>query len=272
MDRDGKIYRGLPDGTRGTHILPSEINNLSNADTEGMEVIAKNDKDITDAQVKSGVQFLKDLSKSHPGIQIFGHGQVNPSHKMHDEGKTIVDAFRNSSKETPNIFASDKAHMFIPVLKRTIGAFSHGSVDNDGTNPLVSTNDGGIDVKSAPGSQDVSDVFPKDYDPLSSISSKNDKAVNNMKVALQAHAFAVDTKAASTIHNFGIDKFKNQYAANRGNSGVNNNSINNLYTDKGKHERDTSKPGKTDAGKASPSHDRIKKLFTSYGGNGDGWV
>ena len=134
------------------------------------------------------------------------------------------------------------------------------------------------------------------YDPLSSISSKdheikkdvtpfgslllsknnpsdnNDKATRDMRVALQAHAFDVDTQAASTIHNFGIDKLKNQYAANRGNSGVNNNSINNLYTDKGKHEHDTSKPGKTDAGKASPSHDRIKKLFTSYGGNGDGWV
>jgi hypothetical protein len=94
MDRDGTIYRLLPDGTRGAHILPSEINNLSNANTEGMEISALNDKDVTPAQVKSAEAFIKWYRQSHPGLQVYGHGELNPGHKQATEGMTVTNAIR----------------------------------------------------------------------------------------------------------------------------------------------------------------------------------
>ena len=94
MDRDGSVYRFLPSGTQGAHILPSTINDLSNANTEGMEVIAQNDKDITPQQVASARRFAAWYSAQHPGVQYFGHGEVNPGHKEATEGATITNAIR----------------------------------------------------------------------------------------------------------------------------------------------------------------------------------
>jgi len=103
MDRDGSVYRFLPSGTQGAHILPSTINNLSNSNTEGMEVIAQNDKDITPQQVASARRFAAWYSTQHPGVQYFGHGEVNPGHKEATEGATITNAVRQdqASGTTP---------------------------------------------------------------------------------------------------------------------------------------------------------------------------
>ena len=103
MDRDGSIYRFLPNGTQGAHILPSTINTLSNSNTEGMEVIAQNDKDITPQQVASARRFAAWYSTQHPGVQYFGHGEVNPGHKEATEGATITNAVRQdqASGTTP---------------------------------------------------------------------------------------------------------------------------------------------------------------------------
>jgi hypothetical protein len=95
MDRDGSIYRTLPNGARGAHMLPSKINDLSNANTEGMEIIAKNNSDVTPAQVASAKRFAEDYQKSHPGVAFFGHGEVNPGHKEADEGMAVVNAVRD---------------------------------------------------------------------------------------------------------------------------------------------------------------------------------
>ena len=103
MDRDGSVYRFLPSGTQGAHILPSTINTLSNSNTEGMEVIAQNDKDITPQQVASARRFAAWYSTQHPGVQYFGHGEVNPGHKEATEGATITNAVRQdqASGTTP---------------------------------------------------------------------------------------------------------------------------------------------------------------------------
>lgn len=94
MDRDGKIYRALPDGSRGAHIMEGDVNglHLSNSNTIGMEVIAKDDSDVTPEEVQAGVAFYKKLQQRYPGLQVYGHGYVNPGHKQATEGKTIVDA------------------------------------------------------------------------------------------------------------------------------------------------------------------------------------
>jgi len=116
MDRDGSIYRFLPNGAKGAHILPSEINNLSNSNTEGMEVIAANDKDITPQQVASARQFAAWYSTQHPGVQYFGHGEVNPGHKEATEGATITAAIRQ-----------DQANGTTPPAVATAGTGVKGS-------------------------------------------------------------------------------------------------------------------------------------------------
>lgn len=126
MDRDGTIYRTLPDGSRGAHILPSEINNLNNGNTEGMEVIARNDNDVTPAQVSSAQQFWQTYSAQHPGVQPFGHGELNPGHKMADEGQTITMALRNGQQ--PTTTASDSSNA-VPLTQRTLMNYAGGSAE-----------------------------------------------------------------------------------------------------------------------------------------------
>lgn len=125
MDREGHIFHTLPEGTRGAHILPSEINDLSNANTEGMEVIANDDSDVTAAQVAAAQKFAVEFSKLHPGIQYFGHGEVNPHHKQATEGLTIANAVRNG--RAPTIAPSGKID--IPLTQRTLMNFAGGTAD-----------------------------------------------------------------------------------------------------------------------------------------------
>jgi N-acetyl-anhydromuramyl-L-alanine amidase AmpD len=96
MDRDGAIYRVMPEGAKAFHILPSEINDLSNTNTEGMEIIAANDADVTPAQVAAGVAFSKKYKQQHPDVEFFGHGMLNPSHKQATEGYTVTQAVREA--------------------------------------------------------------------------------------------------------------------------------------------------------------------------------
>jgi hypothetical protein len=94
MDRDGSIYRTLPPGAQGAHIQNSPNTPLNNTNTEGMEVIAQNDHDVTPAQVASAKTFAQGYVQQHPGVSIYGHGEVNPGHKEADEGGTITNAVR----------------------------------------------------------------------------------------------------------------------------------------------------------------------------------
>jgi Phage tail lysozyme/N-acetylmuramoyl-L-alanine amidase len=94
MDRDGTIYRTLPAGARGAHMQNSPDGSLSNANTEGMEIIANDDRDITPQQVAAARDFATGYAQQHPGIQFYGHGYVNPGHKEATEGATITNAVR----------------------------------------------------------------------------------------------------------------------------------------------------------------------------------
>jgi hypothetical protein len=90
MDRDGKIYATGPAGS--SQILPGwgpKGTGLNNQNTVGMEIIAKDDADVTDAQKKSFAQFI---ATRYPNTPIFGHGEVNPGHKETDEGMSTKNA------------------------------------------------------------------------------------------------------------------------------------------------------------------------------------
>ena len=108
MDRNGRIFRALREGARGAHMLPS-ANGLSNANTEGMEVIARNDADVTPAQVAAAKRFWDVYSKAHAGVSAFGHGELN-SHKQATEGSTIARALRNGDYAGPRGFGSTPLH------------------------------------------------------------------------------------------------------------------------------------------------------------------
>lgn len=89
IDRDGKVFRSLPKGAKGSHILnanmPGVPKDITNSTAQGVEIVAKNDEDILPIQCLSALKLVKDLGYSTG--QIYGHGEVN-SHKSRTEGKT----------------------------------------------------------------------------------------------------------------------------------------------------------------------------------------
>lgn len=89
MDRDGNIIQS--GGPGSAHMMRGwgKGEGLSNRNTVGMEVIAKDDNDVTPAQVAAAKAFI---ARNYPNTPVMGHGLVNPGHKEADEGKTITDA------------------------------------------------------------------------------------------------------------------------------------------------------------------------------------
>jgi len=87
IDRDGRIWDTKKElgWDRTSHMLPGwgrEGRGLSNQNTVGVEIIANNDKDVTDAQRAAAAR----LSTLYPNARNLGHGQVNPGHRQSDEG------------------------------------------------------------------------------------------------------------------------------------------------------------------------------------------
>jgi hypothetical protein len=86
---DGTIYRYMPDGLKGQQIMDGwgAGIGLNNSNTIGVEVIAAEDKFVTDAQIQSAKRLAHYLGFKKN--EIFSHGEVNPGHKSETEGKII---------------------------------------------------------------------------------------------------------------------------------------------------------------------------------------
>ena len=86
IDRNGIVYRGLPDGSRGAHVAYQRNNmkHVNNSNTEGVEIIAKDDSDVLDLQCKSALKLVKKLGYSLS--DIYTHGQVS-TNKQATEGQ-----------------------------------------------------------------------------------------------------------------------------------------------------------------------------------------
>lgn len=100
MDRDGKVFQLGEDGARMAHMKPAQNGSgLSNENAIGIEIIAKDDSDITDAQRQAAVRWIARMRDKYPNIgkNVFGHGEVNP-HKQATEGSTVVSAFRSETE------------------------------------------------------------------------------------------------------------------------------------------------------------------------------
>jgi len=90
IDREGRVFRGLPAGSKGSHIKSGSYltntapRDISNETTQGVEIIAKNDKDVLPLQCFSAFKLVKDLG--YPLGNIYGHGEIN-NHKANTEGQ-----------------------------------------------------------------------------------------------------------------------------------------------------------------------------------------
>lgn len=101
ISRDGKIYQTLPEGARGAHILnATNGTGLNNSNTVGIEVEAKDNADVTPAQVQAGVNLAHALEDKYglSSSNVWGHGELNPGHREADEGQAIVSAVRGGAQ------------------------------------------------------------------------------------------------------------------------------------------------------------------------------
>jgi len=90
IDREGRIFRSLPAGSKGSHIKSgrylksSAPSDISNETAQGVEIIAKNDNDVLPLQCFSAFKLVKELG--YPLSNIYGHGEIN-THKAATEGQ-----------------------------------------------------------------------------------------------------------------------------------------------------------------------------------------
>ena len=94
MDRNGVIHDTAKEfGYTGTGQIAKGYGKtgagLSNDNTIGMEIVAKDDKDVTPQQAEA---FAKFIAARYPTVPLYGHGQVNPNERQSSEGMTALNA------------------------------------------------------------------------------------------------------------------------------------------------------------------------------------
>ena len=101
MDRDGVIHDTQAEfGYGGTgHFLHSVIPGVSNQTAVGIEVIAKDDADMTDAQLESLKKFAGP-GGPYSNVAVYGHSQVSPSDRE-NEGVRGVAAINEARAAGP---------------------------------------------------------------------------------------------------------------------------------------------------------------------------
>lgn len=138
IDREGHIFRTIPEGQMGHHMRRGEGVGAgrSNLNMQGVEIIANDDADVLDIQKKAALRLIDEQSKRYgydPTTNVFGHGEVNPGHKQASEGMGVVNLVRatRAVQETRAAVrkvvarAADMNLHFINYAAR-FGAASHG--------------------------------------------------------------------------------------------------------------------------------------------------
>lgn len=103
IDREGKLYKSLPSGGFGQHVVPNKASapkDLSNNTAQGVEIIASNDNDILPQQCRTALKLVKNLG--YPLSNIYGHGELQ-TNKQSTEGQTckqyIINNYGKSSDD-----------------------------------------------------------------------------------------------------------------------------------------------------------------------------
>jgi hypothetical protein len=100
IDRDGKVYQVRPDSDLLYHLGATKRADVSNENSIGVEIIAKDSSDFTPQQIMASKALSSQLQKKY-GIQtdkIFGHGEVSP-HKMASEGRGLAETIRGEFRQ-----------------------------------------------------------------------------------------------------------------------------------------------------------------------------
>lgn len=108
VDRDGSVYQWAPDDQKTTHIQEpkakarnGKYENLGNDNTIGIEVVARNDKDVTPEQRATLNSLLGQITAKHKidPQNVIGHGEIQGAHpfanREADEGTAAAQAFRS---------------------------------------------------------------------------------------------------------------------------------------------------------------------------------
>jgi hypothetical protein len=129
MDREGNV---VPTGLKSAHIKPGQGvgRGLSNKNTEGIEIIAKNDADINEKQVEAVKRFYKERGYQ----QVFGHGEIN-THKQRTEGVTAANAIREAERrgERPAMAETPTKNIDAAVAPPTATGSVNVTVNSNGT-------------------------------------------------------------------------------------------------------------------------------------------
>jgi hypothetical protein len=93
LDREGNVFQTGGAGPGAHQILRGwgKGAGLSSGNTVGMEITAKDDRDVLPIQRQRFVEFIR---RNYPTTPVYGHGEVNPGHKEASEGMTVTEAVR----------------------------------------------------------------------------------------------------------------------------------------------------------------------------------
>jgi len=96
IDRDGVIHQILGLTQKGQHILPAnDGSDLNNSNAWGVEIIAKDDSDVTPQEIVAAMQLARYLHGHGLDYNdVRGHGTVNRGHKELTEGASVVSAIQ----------------------------------------------------------------------------------------------------------------------------------------------------------------------------------
>jgi len=129
IDRDGNIYQAIPDGYQGQHIKNGTGpvgEGKSNANMEGVEIIANDDKDVLPVQQQAAANLLQQRADRwgwvNPQALVYGHGEVNPGHKEPTEGMTVAGGVRNGTLQLPSFAGSPPQEVQVASNSKTTQA------------------------------------------------------------------------------------------------------------------------------------------------------
>jgi N-acetyl-anhydromuramyl-L-alanine amidase AmpD len=120
IDREGKIYKTTK-GTKGAHITSQYPGkeNINNDTARGVEIVAKNNDDVTLKQCRSALMLVKELGYSLS--QIYGHGEVS-SNKTRDEGQKCKNYFKINWNKNYESLPVDTDNLYKKLPEFTITA------------------------------------------------------------------------------------------------------------------------------------------------------
>ena len=98
IDRDGTVHRLIPEGATAIH--GGQMNNgLTNENTLGVALVAKDNSDVLPEQVAAAKTLQKQLAQkfNFDEKSVYGHGEVSPGRKQASEGMAAVMAIRQDT-------------------------------------------------------------------------------------------------------------------------------------------------------------------------------